>query len=278
MLFLKNKLKEDRLASDQSYAHYEYELTRRIIIPLLRKWGIYFEDKKLLDIGCALGGSTVAFWENGSKSVGVDIEARYIKGAKIFARKKEARVSFVLTDMSTQKGKEGLEGQQIIILRDVIEHVPPERRKELIVNIGEILMKGGFCFVSFPPYHSPFGGHQHCFKSINRFIPYVHLMPIALELGLISLDGNVRKRVSTEEWNRFWDWRAMARKGKTTIASFETLVSLSCLNIMKRALYLIRPVFSYRYGLPPVRNVVFGKVPGLRELTSTGALYLLRKE
>jgi len=278
MLFLKNKLKEDRLASDQSYAHYEYELTRRIIIPLLRKWGIDFAGKKLLDIGCALGGSTVAFWENGSKSVGVDIEARYIKGARIFAKKKKANVSFVLTDISTKKGKEGFEGQQIIILRDVIEHVPPERRKELIVNIGEILMKGGFCFVSFPPYHSPFGGHQHCFKSINKFIPYVHLMPLALELSLISLDKNVKRRVSAQDWNRFWEWRAMARKGKVTITSFETLVSLSCMNIMKRALYLIRPVFSYRYGLPPVRNVLFGKVPGLRELTTTGALYLLRKE
>ncbi len=277
-MFLKNKLKEDRLASDQSYAHYEYELTKRIIIPLLRKWGIGFEGKKLLDIGCALGGSTVAFWESGSKSVGVDIEARYIRGAKIFTKKKEANLSFVLTDMSTKKGKEGFEGQQIIILRDVIEHMPPEKRKELIENIGEILMKGGFCFVSFPPYHSPFGGHQHCFKSINRFIPYIHLLPCALELGLISLDKDVRKRVSTEEWNKFWDWRAMARKGKTTITSFEALVRLSCLNIVKRELYLVRPVFSYRYALPPVKNLPFGRVPGLRELTTTGALYLLRKE
>ncbi len=277
-MFLKNKLKKDRLVSDQDYAQYEYELTRRVIIPLLKSWGVNFEHKRLLDVGCALGGSTVAFWENGSKSVGVDIEARYIKGAKIFAKKKEANVSFVLTDMSTKKGKEGFKGQQIIILRDVIEHVPPERRKELIVNIGEILMKGGFCFVSFPPYHSPFGGHQHCFKSINRFIPYIHLLPLALELGLISLDRNVKKRVPIESWNKFWDWRAMARKGKTTITSFERLLSLSCLNIMKRELYLVRPVFFYRYGLFPVKNSLFGKVPGLRELTTTGALYLLRKD
>lgn len=277
-MFLKNKLKEDRLVSDQDYAQYEYELARRIIIPLLKSWRVNFEHRRLLDVGCALGGSTVAFWENGSKSVGVDIEARYIKGAKIFAKKKEAKVSFLVADISEKKGGKGFEGQQIIILRDVIEHVPPERRKELIVNIGEILMKGGFCFVSFPPYHSPFGGHQHCFKSINRFIPYIHLMPLALELGLISLDKNVKRRVSAQDWDRFWEWRAMARKGKVTITSFETLVNLSCLNIMKRALYLIRPVFSYRYGLPPVKNLLFGKVPGLRELTTTGALYLLRKE
>lgn len=277
-MFLKNKLKEDRLASDQSYAHYEYELTRRIIIPLLRKWGIDFEGKKLLDIGCALGGSTVAFWENAGKSVGVDIQARYIKGAKIFAKKKEANVSFVLTDMSTKKGKEGFEEQQIIILRDVIEHVPPERRKELIVNIAEILMKGGFCFVSFPPHHSPFGGHQHCFKSVNKFLPYIHLLPPALERGIISLDRDVRKRMSAENQKIFWQWRAMARRGKMTIASFEKLVSLTCLNIIRRELYLIRPVFSYRYGLAPLKNLLFGKVPGLRELTTTGALYLLRKE
>lgn len=273
-----NKLKEDRFASDQKYAQYEYELTKRVIIPLLRSWGVNFEHKRLLDAGCALGGSTVAFWESGSKSVGVDIEARYIKGAKIFAERKRAKVSFILADIASGKNGKDLEGQQIIILRDVIEHVPLEKRSELIVSIGKILIKGGFCFVSFPPYHSPFGGHQHCFKSINRFLPYIHLLPLALELGLISLDKNVKKRVSTENWNKFWEWRAMARRGKVTITSFEKLVNSSCLNIIRRELYLIRPVFSYRYGLPPVKNLLFGKVPGLKELTTTGALYLLRKE
>jgi len=238
-----NKLKEDRFASDQKYAQYEYELTKRVIIPLLKSWGVNFEHKTLLDVGCALGGSTVAFWESGSKSVGVDIETRYIKGAKIFAERKRAKVSFILADIASGKNGKDLEGQQIIILRDVIEHVPPEKRSELIVSIGKILIKGGFCFVSFPPYHSPFGGHQHCFKSINRFLPYIHLLPLALELGLISLDKNVKKRVSTENWNKFWEWRAMARRGKVTITSFEKLENSSCLNIIRRELYLIRLVF-----------------------------------
>jgi len=39
MLFLKNKLKGDRFASDQDYAQYEYELTKRVIIPLLKSAG-----------------------------------------------------------------------------------------------------------------------------------------------------------------------------------------------------------------------------------------------
>jgi len=277
-LFLKNRLKEDRFASDQDYAQYEYELTRRVVIPLLKSWEVNFEHKRLLDVGCGLGGSTVAFWESGSKSVGVDIKDHHIKGAKIFAEKKKAKVSFVLADISSKKDKKDLEEQQIIILRDVIEHVPPEKRSELIVSIGKILIKGGFCFVSFPPYYSPFGGHQHYFKSVISFLPYIHLLPLALERSLISLDGNVKKRVSNEKWNRFWEWRATMRREKMTIALFEELVSSSSLRIIKRELYLIRPVFFYRYGLSPAKNLLFGKVPGLKELTTTGALYLLRKE
>jgi len=271
-------LKKDRFTNVQNYAQYEYELTKRIIIPLLKSWGVSFAQKRLLDVGCGLGGSTVAFWESGSKSAGVDIEAEYIKGAKIFAERKKAKVSFVLSDISFEKGIKNLQGQQIIILRDVIEHIPPERRSRLMLNIGKILGKGGFCFVSFPPYHSPFGGHQHCFKSINRFLPYIHLLPSSLELSLISLDKNVKKRMLPEDQKIFWQWRAMARRGKMTITSFEKLVSLSCFNIIRQKLYLIRPVFSYRYGLIPVRNVLLGKVPGLRELTTTGALYLLQKK
>lgn len=271
-------LKKDRFASAQDYARYEYELTKRIIIPLLKSWGVNFEQKRLLDVGCALGGSTVAFWESGSKSVGVDIEAGYIKEAKIFAEKRKAEVSFLLSDISFEKGIKNLEAQKIIILRDVIEHIPPERRNELMVNIEKILGRGGFCFVSFPPYHSPFGGHQHCFKSVNRFLPYVHLLPSSLEIGLISLDKNIKKRMSLEDQKIFWQWRAMAKRGKMTITSFEKLVNLSCFNIIRQELYLIRPVFSYRYGLVPVKNVLLGKVPGLRELTTTGALYLLQKK
>ena len=49
-----------------------------------------------------------------------------------------------------------------------------------------------------------------------------------------------------------------------------TIVSEEC--------YFIRPAIAMRYGLPVIRNSLFGRVPGLREITTSGALYLLKKD
>jgi len=275
---VKDKMGKDRFLSNQNYAQYEYGLTKNIIIPLLKKWGVSFAGKRLLDVGCGLGGGTIAFWESGSKSTGLDIQTNYIKEARIFAKKRKADVSFILDDICSEDIKKSVGRQEIVIMRDVIEHIPGERRCKLMFSIREILEFEGFCFVSFPPYHSPFGGHQHVLRSFIGSLPYIHFLPPALELRLISLDKGLRNRIPLENWNRFWEWRAMARKEKMIITSFEKLVFLSGLNIIRRELYLIRPVFFYRYNLPLIKNLLFGKIPGLRELTTTGALYLLQKK
>ena len=59
-----------------------------------------------------------------------------------------------------------------------------------------------------------------------------------------------------------------------TLGRFETLIERSPLRITARRLYLIRPAFRYRYGLPVVGASVVGRVPGARELLVTGAWYL----
>jgi len=270
-----NQRRKDRFSSYQNYAQYEYELVKRVIIPLLKRWGVEFKQKRLLDIGCGLGGGTIAFSEAGSTAIGLDIRADLVREAKSFARARKANMTFIKGDACSENIGKTVGKYEIVIIRDVMEHIPKEKKNGLLFNLTKILKEEGICFVSFPPYYSPFGGHQQYPRSVISFLPYVHLLPLAAELRLIYLGRNLRRRISTSEWNEFLDWRARIRKQKVTIASFENLISLCSLDIVRRELYLIRPAFLYRYGLPTARNLVFGKIPLMKDLTTTGALYLL---
>ena len=274
----RSKKRKDRFSSYQNYAQYEYELAKRVIIPLLKRWGVEFGQKRLLDIGCGLGGGTIAFSQVGSTATGLDIRDDLVREARSFARARKANTTFVKGDVCSENIVKRIGKHEIVILRDVMEHIPKEKRNRLLSNITKILTEKGICFVSFPPYFSPFGGHQQHPRSVISFLPYVHLLPLAAELRLIYLGRKLRRRISTSEWNEFLDWRARIRKQKVTIASFESLASICSLDIARRELYLTRPAFSYRYGLPVAKNLVFGKIPFMRDLTTTGALYLLRRK
>jgi len=129
-----------------------------------------------------------------------------VRGARDFARNKKLDISFIQGDICSNEIGGRVEKQEIIILRDVIEHIPAEKKKDLIYNIMNLLWKKGICFISFPPFYSPFGGHQQYPKSIISFLPYVHLFPLFLELKLLSLDNSAQKRIGDKEWDKLLKW------------------------------------------------------------------------
>ena len=47
---------------------------------------------------------------------------------------------------------------------------------------------------------------------------------------------------------------------------------------LQQSLFLLRPEFRLRYGIPTVQGGFFSKLPGLREVFVMGAYYLLRKQ
>uniref|UniRef100_UPI003FEF9222 class I SAM-dependent methyltransferase n=1 Tax=Alistipes shahii TaxID=328814 RepID=UPI003FEF9222 len=64
----------------------------------------------------------------------------------------------------------------LIILRDVIEHVEDQPR--LMARLAELLAPDGVLFVAYPPWRMPFGGHQQ--MAVSRFAAHfhwLHLLP-----------------------------------------------------------------------------------------------------
>ena len=60
-----------------------------------------------------------------------------------------------------------------------------------------------------------------------------------------------------------------------TIGAFEKIIKQVGLAIVHRELYLIRPEFRNRYGVPVLRSGLLARMPVLREITTMGAYYLL---
>ena len=101
----------------------------------------------------------------------------------------------------------------LIIMREVIEHIEPSQRITAIGNAVRMLNPGGYLFLSFPPKYSAFGGHQRI------RIPWSHVFK------------------NSKQW--------------PTIAEIEGCCA--DLNIVDCNLFLFRPVFKSRYGLPTIK-------------------------
>ena len=257
-----DEIMSNRFSSLFSYAEYEYKLANEYVIPLLKYWNIRLRNMKLLDIGCGPGGTTVAFAEHGCNCVGIDISERAIKSAAEFAKKRDVTVAFFKEDICNPKILKEDEFD-ITILRDVIEHVYDP--KSALTDMFRLLKEKGLAYVSFPPYYSPFGGHQHDPSAITRLMPYVHLLPRHVYFRLLPKKESYRKLVKT------------VRENKMSIFKFEKLVDFSNFKILRKESHLMRPSHRSRYGVSAVETGIMSRIPFVREFITSGCTYLLMK-
>ena len=107
------------------YFNYQYELAEQFYIPLLKKVNIKLKDKKILDVGCGDGGFISAFSKHSTELYGIEIKEF---DWPIEVKNKVTFLKGDLTEMTSHKLT--LIGQPInlIILRDVIEHIPNRKK------------------------------------------------------------------------------------------------------------------------------------------------------
>ncbi len=221
------------------YAHYQRELALRYLIPFLNDHGVDLGGAAVLDVGCGDGGATAAFAEHADRCVGID--------AGDFDWRGSQNLEFRKADILSPEVASSLAGGfDLVLLRDVIEHIGDKAK--LMQHVRTSMRGRAHLFVTFPPYYSAFGAHQQAELrgSRLRYVPYVHWHP-----GL----------------------RHIAQT-RVTVGGFERLAAVNDMRIEARTLYLLRPSFELRYGLP---TVCFGApwFAGAREVLCTGAYYLL---
>lgn len=245
---------------DRYYWQYEYDVVARFLLPLLRHWGIQPDGLRMLDVGCGDGGGLAAFHDAGVRCKGYDIEAPRVELALTMngGREMDLRVGSVYVDPPFSGEKFDL-----VVLHDVFEHL--DEKKKVLHTLSGYLSPTGRILITFPPFYSPYGGHQQLMRAPLARLPYIHLLPYVVN-GLFPSLRN-ENQAFVEEIRKL----TRLRMG---MGKFERLAGESGLLIEARKAYLISPN-HIRFGLRPVSSGFLARIPLIREMITSGVVYLL---
>lgn len=247
------------------YWRYMYELGKEYIVPYIQELNAFKAGDKVAEIGSAEGGVLAAFVEAGAlEGLGTDIASERLDSGNDISRLGNINIKFTYHNILTQNIAEDWKDKyDLVLLRDVIEHL--DDTKLALKNIKKMIKKGGYLFVTFPPYYSPFGGHQHTLANFWGKLPYIHLLPDFLFHKMISTG----RAADIEEVKRLQSIKLTTRK-------FEKAVNAAGFDVANVDFYLIRPVFKAKFGLNPLKITNISFLPFIKSLFTLEATYLLQ--
>jgi SAM-dependent methyltransferase len=230
------------------------------LVPFLERYCPNFRRFQILDVGCAEAGFLGTLQDAHMPCMGLEIEAERIAISKGFNPDLDILQGDITDPDIVSKIKRTFD---LIVIRDVIEHISD--KDTVFEHLNALLNSDGFIYITFPPRFSPFGGHQQNGRSILRKIPYLHLMPSRIVRALGRIAGehpHIVESIVTQ------------RHIGLSIRQFERLSAKHGYRIHRKDLFLFRPVFQVRYGLPTKR---MPDIPAVREFFVLGCECLLQK-
>jgi SAM-dependent methyltransferase len=185
ILFLNRFLRRPRVGgreSEDAYSRWEYEWGRELVKLYLEPAGD-IGGKRVLDIGCGLGGKTVAYGEGGAReTIGIDISLEHVKASHAFTSKADQshHWAYILGDASAMPVKDAV--IDTVIANDAMEHFSdPEGA---LAEIERVVTRGGAVWVFFTPHFSPLGSHLYDYI----YMPWCHLL-----FSRRSIKGAIRR-------------------------------------------------------------------------------------
>lgn len=248
----------------------QYDNSRTYLIPFIEHVMPLANGMQVLEIGCGEGGVLKAFTDRGITCLGVDLnEARIQHAHRLMRAEIDAGLaSFITQNVYDQAfAQRYREAFDLILLKDTIEHIPEQQR--FIPYLRQFLRPSGRIFFGFPPWYMPFGGHQQiCQNKLLSFLPYYHLLPRPVYRALL--------RAGREAPRTIQELMEIKDTG-ISIERFERILRAANLQVDRRTLFLINPIYRYKFGIHVRKQAAFiTAIPGLRNIFSTAAWYLVR--
>ena len=253
------------------YFNIQYKTSKEYIIPFIEKISPIKKDFKVLEIGCAEAGVLKAFTDLKIKSFGIELSpTRTQLATQYLSDEVEAGlISFLSKDIYDVDIENDIGHKfDLIILKDVIEHIHDQKR--VLNRLSDYLEPDGKIFFAFPPWQMPFGGHQQICKSkILMYMPYFHLLPMKVYASILKIFGEKPSNIEALK---------EIKETGISIERFEKILKEESYTIIAKQLFLINPIYKYKFGLKEVNQASFiAKIPILRNFVSTCAYYFVEK-
>jgi len=251
------------------YINEQIFTTQKYIIPFIQQVKKIDATVQVLEIGCGEAGNLKPFLDLGCLCTGVDFSAPKIeKGKEYYATHAFAK-NIRLISEDIYKTTEFHAQFDIIIVRDVIEHIHDQDR--FLVLLKDLMAPEGVVFFAFPPWQNPFGGHQQiCESKVLSALPYYHLLPMPLYKSVLHLFGESAAKITS---------LLEIKETGISLERFERLVEKNGYIQLLKTLYFINPNYEVKFGLKPRTLTAFlGKIPYIRNYFSTCGYYLIKQK
>jgi SAM-dependent methyltransferase len=241
--------------------------TRKYIIPYINRHYPVEKGMDILEIGCGAGGNLQPFLELGCRVTGFDLNQSRIADARriLSPLRENASVRLFCGDVFKV---DGLGKFDIILVRDVIEHIPD---KECFFALARNFMSdGGIIYFAFPAWYMPFGGHQQlCRSRFLSSLPFFHILPKRIYRAILSV---------FDEPQGVIDELLSIKDCRITIEQFRRYARSNGYTIFQETLYFINPHYEIKFNLKPRKlSPVIARIPFIRNFFTTGCFYLLKK-
>ncbi len=247
----------------------QVENATNYVMPFIEHTHPLGQGTNVLEIGCGEGGVLLPFINRGCLCVGVDLNAERIDLCNAFLEDEVAagKVEFMLKNVYDDDFLKRYKNYfDVVILKDVIEHVPEQEK--FIPYLKNFLSTGGQIFFGFPPWYMPFGGHQQVLKNkLASMAPYYHILPKFIYRGILKLAKEDEAAI-TELME--------IKDTQITIERFERIVKQSGMKVLHKEHFLINPIYKYKFKLQPRKQFgVISAIPFFRNFLTTCVYYTI---
>ena len=255
----------------ETYFKIQYLTSKDHIIPYLKGKMDMTPPLRVLEVGCGEAGVLKAFLELGHHCTGIELEQKRVDTALSFFEKEveAGQIELIVRNIyDIDPMKDKLKPFDLIILKDVIEHIPDQEK--IIPELKKLSKPGGILFFAFPPWYMPFGGHQQIVKSkVLSKLPWIHLLPRFLYKSILKSFGEPESTVK--------ELMELDDTG-ISIERFDKIAS-KYFSIEDMTMFFINPIYQYKFKLK-VKKVIAGlkDIPFIRNFYTTAVYFTLKND
>ncbi len=241
--------------------------TQKFVVPFIADLVKFDNENTVLEIGCGEAGNLKPFLDLGCQCTGIDISCGRIELAKEFYKDHPnlQNLTLICEDIYNVNP---VKKYDVIIMRDVIEHIP--NQEKFMGFVKSFLKTDGKFFLAFPPWQNPFGGHQQICKSrILSVMPWFHLFPQSTYTFILKAfgesDATIKGLLEIKETG-------------ISIERFERILNHENYKTEKRVFYFINPNYQTKFGLKPRKQIrLISTIPWARNFFTTAMYYVVSK-